>query len=126
MMHKKAVLIIVLLASLSLFGQSKPVLDDLKKQAIVAIDARQVLTQQMVDQVFSFAELGFQEHETSKYVTDILQKDGFTVDRGVAGIPTAWVATYGSRKPTIAFIQRFRLHSSCVAETWSRVSRSHY
>jgi aminobenzoyl-glutamate utilization protein B len=103
-MQKKAVPLIVLLASLSLFGQRKPVLDDLKKQAITAIDARQAFTQQMVDQVFSFAELGFQEHETSRYVAGILQKNGFAVERGVAGIPTAWLATYGSGKPTIAFI----------------------
>jgi aminobenzoyl-glutamate utilization protein B len=103
-MRRRGVSLVVLLASLALFGQSKPVLDDLKKQAITAIDARQVFTQQMVDQVFSFAELGFQEHESSRYVTEILQKNGFAVEHRVAGIPTAWVATYGSGKPTIAFI----------------------
>ena len=59
-------------------------------------------TQQMVDQVFSFGELGFQEFETSKYLTGILEKNGFTVTRGVAGIPTAWVATWGSGKPVIS------------------------
>jgi aminobenzoyl-glutamate utilization protein B len=79
-------------------------LDTLKKEALAKVDARQQLVQQMVDQIFSFAELGFQEVETSKYVTGILQQNGFRVDRGVAGIPTAWVATYGSGKPVIAFI----------------------
>src|SRR2546422_7437482 len=58
----------------------------------------------MVDQIFSFSELGFQEYETSKYVTGILEKNGFKVDRGVVGMPTAWVASYGSGKPVIAFI----------------------
>src|SRR2546422_2401872 len=58
----------------------------------------------MVDQIFSFSELGFQEYETSKYITGILEKNGFKIDRGVAGMPTAWVATYGSGKPVIAFI----------------------
>ena len=61
-------------------------------------------TQQMVDQIFSYSELGFQEHETSRYLTDILEKNGFKVERGVAGIPTAWIGTYGSGKPVIAFI----------------------
>jgi aminobenzoyl-glutamate utilization protein B len=56
----------------------------------------------MVDQVFSFAELGFQEFETSKYLTALLEKEGFRVERGVAGIPTAWTATWGSGKPVIA------------------------
>ena len=76
----------------------------LKKEAITEVDKLQVLTQQMVDEIFSFSELGFQEVETSRYVTGILEKNGFNVERGIAGIPTAWVATYGSGKPVIAFI----------------------
>jgi aminobenzoyl-glutamate utilization protein B len=79
-------------------------LDALKKEALQKVDSQQQLVQQMVDQIFSFGELGFQEVETSKYVTDILEKNGFTIERGVAGIPTAWVATYGSGKPVIGFI----------------------
>ena len=79
-------------------------LDALKREALEKVDGRQQLVQQMVDQIFSYAELGFQEVETSKYVTGILEKNGFKVERGVAGIPTAWVATYGSGKPVIGFI----------------------
>ena len=60
------------------------------------------LAQEMVDSVFSFGELGFQEVETSRYLTGQLEKFGFKVQRGVAGIPTAWVATWGSGKPVIA------------------------
>ncbi|WP_396624661.1 amidohydrolase [Luteitalea sp.] len=60
------------------------------------------LGQQMNDMVFSFAELGFQEFETQKYLTGILEKEGFTVERGVAGIPTMWVARWGSGSPVIA------------------------
>jgi aminobenzoyl-glutamate utilization protein B len=56
----------------------------------------------MVDEIFSYGELGFQEFETSKYLTGILEKEGFKVARGVAGIPTAWTATWGSGKPVIA------------------------
>jgi aminobenzoyl-glutamate utilization protein B len=56
----------------------------------------------MVDQIFSFGELGFQEVETSRYLTEILEKNGFTVQRGFAGIPTAWLATWGSGKPVLA------------------------
>src|SRR5258708_5996160 len=54
------------------------------------------------DSVFSFAEPGFQEFETSKYLTAILKQNGFSVQEGVAGIPTAWMATWGSGKPVIA------------------------
>ena len=95
---------ITLTASLPVRTQTTPDLAGLKREAIAEVDALRVLTQQMVDQIFSFSELGFQEYETSKYITGILEKNGFKVDRGVAGMPTAWVATYGSGKPVIGFI----------------------
>src|SRR5262245_50128592 len=84
--------------------QESNTLDDLKREAIAEVDKSQKLIQEMVDSIFSFAELGFHEYETSKYVTGILEKNGFKVERGVAGIPTAWVASYGSGKPVIGFI----------------------
>ena len=84
-------------------GQA-PKLDDLKLEALGEIESQRRFTQQMVDQIFSFSELGFQEVETSRYLTGLLEKNGFRVERGVAGIPTAWIATYGSGKPVIAFL----------------------
>lgn len=77
-------------------------LDALKATAVREIDARAVLVQQVVDQIFSFAELGFQEVETSRYLVALLRREGFAVDTGVAGIPTAWVARWGSGAPVIA------------------------
>ena len=65
-------------------------LDALKRGVAADVDGMRVMTQQMTDMVFSFAELGFQEVETSKYLTGILEQHGFTVERGVAGMPTAW------------------------------------
>ena len=81
---------------------STPRLEALKAEAAQKIDARAKLIQEMVDQVFSYGELGFQEVETSKYLTGILEQNGFTVERGVAGIPTAFVARWGSGKPVIS------------------------
>ncbi len=77
-------------------------MDRLKADLATAIDAKAKMAQQMVDQVFSFGELGMQEFETSKYLTGILEQNGFKVERGVAGIPTAWVAKWGSGSPVIA------------------------
>src|SRR5829696_6275891 len=79
-----------------------PRVEQLKKEAAAEVEAMRVQTQQMVDQVFSFAELGFQEFETSKYLTDLLEKNGFKIERSYAGVPTAWFATWGSGKPVIA------------------------
>src|SRR5689334_3124710 len=79
-----------------------PRIERLKTEALAKVDARAKQVQEMVDMVFSFGELGMQEFETSKYLTGILEQNGFTVERGVAGIPTAWVARWGSGKPVIA------------------------
>ncbi|NII28121.1 amidohydrolase [Pseudoflavitalea sp. X16] len=88
-----------------LLGQTKITdkkLEALKKELMAEIEKEKVFTQQMVDMVFSFGELGFQETETSRYLTGILKKNGFTVEEGIAGIPTAWTAKWGSGKPVIA------------------------
>ena len=74
----------------------------LKADLAGQIDGMKKQAQVMVDSVFSFGELGFQEFETSKYLTGILEKEGFQVKSGVAGIPTAFVATWGHGKPVIA------------------------
>ena len=86
---------------------ARPVKDDpraqrLKADAMKDVESMQVFTQQMVDSIFSFAELGFQEIETNRYLIDVLKKNGFTVQEGIAGIPTAFMATWGSGKPVIA------------------------
>lgn len=66
---------------------------------MVDADAKRV--QEIVDMLFSFSELGFEEVETARYLTGMLEKEGFSIERGVAGMPTAWVARWGSGKPVI-------------------------
>ncbi len=79
-----------------------PRITQLKDEAIAEVDKLKDFSQQMVDQIFSYGELGFQEFETSKYLVNILKKNGFKVEEGVAGIPTAFMATWGNGKPVIA------------------------
>jgi aminobenzoyl-glutamate utilization protein B len=79
-----------------------PAVTRYKSELSGEIDGMKDFTQQMVDQVFSFGELGFQEVETSKYLTGILRSNGFRIEESIAGIPTAWTATWGSGKPVIA------------------------
>jgi aminobenzoyl-glutamate utilization protein B len=81
---------------------ANPQLDQYKRNVGLEVDAMGENIQKMNDQVFSFAELGFQEYETTKYLTGILEQNGFKIERGVAGIPTAWTARWGSGKPVIA------------------------
>jgi len=99
-------LILFIASSTSCVSQNIPATlsktDRLKQEVAKKIDDRAKMAQVMVDKVFSFAELGFQERETSKYLTDILKENGFTVEDGISGIPTAWWAKWGSGKPVIA------------------------
>jgi aminobenzoyl-glutamate utilization protein B len=81
---------------------TNPRLTELKQDAVRDVASRAQFTQQMVDQIFSYGELGFQETETSRYLVDVLRRNGFTVREGIFGIPTAWVATWGSGKPVIS------------------------
>ena len=76
--------------------------DAMKADLLGKVEALKTRSQIMNDQIFSFAELGFQEFETSKYLTATLEHEGFTIQRGVAGIPTAWTAKWGSGNPVIA------------------------
>jgi len=77
-------------------------LENLKAEVVVDVESRRDFTQQMVDMIYSFNELGFQEFETQRYTTGILEDHGFTVEKGVAGIPSAWWASWGSGSPVIA------------------------
>ena len=86
-------------------GQKKKVVDpveQMKTNVLTLVQSKEKNVQEMVDMVFSFGELGFQEFETSKYLTTILEKNGFKVEKGISGIPTAWMATWGSGSPVIA------------------------
>ena len=88
-------------ASLSAQSEVRQV-EKLKADAVLEVEKNAVLGQQINDMLFSFSELGFQEYETFTYLTTLLEKNGFRIQKGVAGIPTAWTATWGSGKPFIA------------------------
>ena len=79
----------------ALSSAADPRLERLKTEVLAKVEARAKLVQEIIDQLFSFGELGMQEFETSKYLTNLLEQNGFKVERGVAGMPTAWVATWG-------------------------------
>jgi aminobenzoyl-glutamate utilization protein B len=83
-------------------GATTPQAEQNKRNVGLEVDAMQENIQKWNDSVFSFGELGFQEFETTKFLTGILRQNGFTVQEGIAGIPTAWTARWGSGKPVIA------------------------
>src|SRR5436309_5553297 len=77
-------------------------IEKFKTVVVDGVEKRRKLAQVINDTVFSFGELAYQEFETSKYLTGLFEKTGFSVERGVVGMPTAWVARWGSGRPVIA------------------------
>ncbi|MGB9004264.1 MAG: amidohydrolase [Candidatus Aminicenantales bacterium] len=59
------------------------------------------------DAIWSYAELGMQEFKSSKLLADTLEAEGFTLERGAAGLPTCFVASYGSGRPVIGLLGEF-------------------
>jgi len=59
------------------------------------------------NRIWGLAELGLMEYESSKLLADELEKKGFSVDRGIAGMPSAFSATYGSGKPVIGIMGEY-------------------
>jgi len=104
-MNIRACLILVLICVMgTAMGQpnSNDRLSKLKTEAAAEVEKQYALAQQINDMLFSFSELGFQEVETFTYLTNLLEKNGFKIQKGIAGVPTAWTATWGNGKPLIA------------------------
>ena len=107
-MRHVSLLLAVMIAALTLVpnlvAQQDPRLEDLKAEAEQMIRDRAKLAQEIVDHLFSFGELGMQEFETQRYLTGLLEEEGFDIELGVAGMPSAWTATWsnGSGEPVIA------------------------
>ena len=97
---------LLLLAALPLEAQQRPSTDALKTEVTAEVADMQKLSQEIVDMVFSLAELGFQEFETLDYLTGILEREGFTVETGCAGMPTCYVASFrhGNGGPVIGIM----------------------
>ncbi|WP_047245064.1 amidohydrolase [Maribacter thermophilus] len=82
---------------------SKKQIAKLKSEVATVVEDNKKQVQVMVDKVFSFAELGFQEVESSKYLTGILEANGFEITHSISGIPTAWFAKWSNGEgPVIA------------------------
>jgi aminobenzoyl-glutamate utilization protein B len=81
--------------------------DSVKQFAWDWIDENACRLIEISDEIWEYAELGFIEFKSSKLLADELERHGFEVERGVAGIPTSFVATWGSGRPVIGVMGEF-------------------
>jgi aminobenzoyl-glutamate utilization protein B len=78
-----------------------------KKMAFSWVDAYKDRLIELSDKVWEFAELGLVEFKSSALLAGELEKHGFKIERGVAGMPTAFVASYGKGKPVIGLLGEY-------------------
>ena len=80
---------------------------DAKAQLLAHIDAHAADYERMAHAIWDLAEVGYQEFESSRLLQERLAAAGFRVEAGVAGIPTAFVASWGSGGPVIGVLAEF-------------------
>lgn len=83
------------------FGQAK------YNRILNSIDENKNNYSEIAQQIWSYAEMGYQEAESSALLQKTLKNEGFKIEKGVAEIPTAFVATFGSSGPVIAILGEF-------------------
>ena len=104
-MHRYILSILTFLLATSINHSQE--LDETKKNIISSIENHESEIIKISDQIWELAELAFNEYESSKILSDYAEKNGFIVEKGVAGMPTAFVASYGSGKPVISVLGEF-------------------
>ncbi len=97
----KKVFCLILLSSTFAMGQKT------KQEVIKSIDSGYSSYSTVANKIWQFAEVGFQETKSSALLQETLSQAGFKIEAGVAGMPTAFVATYGSGKPVIGILGEF-------------------
>lgn len=105
-MQKLPLLIATFICCATIFAQPKNT-DVLKDQAIKDIQGKYDDYKKIALQIWNYAEVGYKEVKSSALHQKTLTDNGFTVEAGVADIPTAFVATYGSGKPVIGILAEF-------------------
>lgn len=89
------------------YAQTKINLASVKSQAFNDLNAEKDHYKKIALQIWDYAELGYKEVRSSTILQDELKAQGFTVESGVAGIPTAFVATYGQGSPVIGILAEY-------------------
>ena len=78
-----------------------------KQEVMESLETSRASYEEIAMQIWSLAELGYQEHKSSALLQDMLKGAGFEVEAGVAGMPTSFVASYGKGKPVIGILAEF-------------------
>lgn len=78
-----------------------------KRAALAAIEEKEPLIFHVSDAIWSFAELSLEEYKSAALYCDMLEREGFTVTRGISNIETAFAASFGSGRPHIGILAEY-------------------
>jgi aminobenzoyl-glutamate utilization protein B len=92
-------------------------LTPLKKEALAWVDAAMPELAKLNDEIWRAAEVAMEEYRSAEALASYLEKMGFAVERGVAGLPTAFVGVYGSGQPVVGFLAEYDALPSLSQET---------
>ncbi|HEY93484.1 MAG TPA: M20 family metallopeptidase [Dehalococcoidia bacterium] len=82
-------------------------IDKMKKSIIDEVENQRRSLKEISRKIHSNPELGFHEEQAAELLTDYLKENGFTVERGICQLPTAFKAVYGERNPSIAILAEY-------------------
>ena len=97
----------ILLLSISFITVQSQSANKLKKELLSSIDEKTSDLTSLSDKIWEAAEVAFREDKSSEYLMEYAEANGLKVEKGLAGMPTAFTATYGEGKPVIGIIGEF-------------------
>lgn len=103
---RRSVLVLVVLCTASVFARAQSVSEE-KQTALESCDQIHSTIDDMAMSLWDYAETALKEHKSSQMLVDVLQEEGFQVEQDVAGMPTAFVGSYGSGKPVIGVLAEY-------------------
>ncbi|HUW69318.1 MAG TPA: M20 family metallopeptidase [bacterium] len=80
---------------------------DKLRTVLGSVDRNAQKLARLSDEIWGFAETGFEEHRSVASLVAIAEAEGFAIDRGIAGIETAFIASYGSGSPVVAILGEY-------------------
>jgi len=105
--HLKLIIILIFSLIQLTFAGSKPSTKKLKNELLERVDKKSQLLIEVSDSLWDYAEIALLEYKSSKLLMGVLEKEGFNVEREAAGMPTAFVASYGSGRPIIGILAEY-------------------
>lgn len=116
LLKSSVIVLLTVFCSQLLYSQSDNIIDvsaaknyKAKKEALSYLSTNEIIKKygDISDQIWQFAELGMQEFKSSALLIKTLEDEGFTVEKNVAGMPTCFIASWGSGKPVIGVLGEF-------------------